>query len=71
MCKWWSIPVGHQLTQGVLPILGDELLLPTCYANIWGNIADLTVLAAFRGSTQKVELFFFHVMRPTPSFVKD
>lgn len=56
MCEWWSVPVGHQLTHGVPQILGDELLPPTCYANIWGNIAELTVLAAFRGSTQKVEL---------------
>lgn len=75
MCEWWSVPVGHQLTHGVPQILGDELLPPTCYANIWGNIAELTVLAAFRGSTQKVELlkkkksrFFYHVTETYSSF---
>lgn len=79
MCKCWSVPIGHQLTHGVLLILGDELLLPTCYANIWGNIAELIILAVFRGSTQKVEVKkkkenYFSIMYviPTPpSFVKD
>lgn len=74
MCKCWSVPIGHQLTHGVLLILGDELLLPTCYANIWGNIAELIILAVFRGSTQKVEvkkkkeLFFYHVCDTYSSF---
>lgn len=59
------------MTLGVPPTLGDELLWPTSYANIWGNIADLTLLAAFRGSTQKVDLFFYDTTERDLLLVKD
>lgn len=59
------------MTLGVLPTLGNELLWPTSYANIWGNIAEFTLLAAFRGSAQKVDLLFYDTTERDLLLVKD
>lgn len=49
----WRVPDGHKMAQGILPTLGDELLVPTSYANRWENSADLALLACPLGTLLK------------------